>query len=150
MKTLKKIGYWFLFFIVGYLLTRIILAIAFILPVFAYLYINDFQIFWFLLLGGVFLTIYYWLTFGLMVFLLKYLNEKKPDYWVSNIFLILTSVTFFYQYFLYLQSVVYENLTTFKNFKELMLIFTILPVYLKIIYISIIYPFLIKFQPKTF
>ena len=85
-----------------------------------------------------------------MVFLLKYLNEKKPDYWVSNIFLILTSVTFFYQYFLYLQSVVYENLTTFKNFKELMLIFTILPVYLKIIYISIIYPFLIKFQPKTF
>ena len=142
MKTIKKIGHWLLFIIGGYLGTWIILAIATLLPFFVGLWLFEFGDFWFFLLGSIALGIYYLLVYSGLFLFFTFLNKKKPDYWVSNIFLGLVTFYFFYTLINTLGKNISESKELFLNFKGIVLIITILPAYLQILFYSIVAPFI--------
>lgn len=142
MKTIKKIGHWLLFIIGGYLGTWIVLEIATLLPFFVGLWLFQFGDFWFFLLGSIALVIYYLLVYGGLGLFFTFLNKKKPDYWVSNIFLGLVTFYFFYTLINTLGKNISESKELFLNFKGIVLMITILPAYLQILFYSILAPFI--------
>lgn len=144
MNTLKKIGHWILFLIGGYLGTWIVLAIVTLLPFFVGLWIFDFSDFWFFFIGSIALSFYYLLVFGGLSLYFTFLNSYKPDYWVSNIFLSLVTFFFFYTLINSLGQNITESKELFMNFKGIVFLITILPAYLKILYVSLIAPFIKK------
>jgi hypothetical protein len=145
---LKKIGHWLLFLLAGYFITRIILVIIFFLPIYAFAKIYYWGVFWFLLTGIIFLTIFYNIVIGLMGRLFEYMNEKKPDYWFSSIFLSIVTITFFYEFIEYFESIINDYSREFRTFKGIMFIISIFPSYLMILFFSIISPFLIRPKKK--
>jgi len=148
MMYLKKIGHWLLFLLAGYFITRIILVIIFFLPIYAFAKIYYWGVFWFLLTGIIFLTIFYNIVIGLMGRLFEYMNEKKPDYWFSSIFLSIVTITFFYEFIEYFESIINDYSREFRTFKGIMFIISIFPSYLMILFFSIISPFLIRPKKK--
>ena len=142
MKVIKKIGHWILFLIGGYLGTWIVLAIAILLPFIVGLFLFDFGDFGFFLLGSFALTLYYGLVYGLIGLFFSFLNQKKPDYWISNIFLVLITFYFFYVLITGVGDVVTEYKELFMNFKGIVLLITILPAYLQILFFAVVAPFI--------
>jgi hypothetical protein len=142
MKVIKKIGHWILFLIGGYLGTWIVLAIAILLPFIVGLFLFDFGDFWFFLLGSFALTLYYGLVFGLTGLFFSFLNQKKPDYWISNIFLVLITFYFFYVLITGVGDIVTEYKELFMNFKGITLLITILPAYFQILFFTVVAPFI--------
>lgn len=142
MKTIKKIGHWILFLIGGYIGTWIVLAIATWLPFLVGLWLFDFSDFWFFFLGSIALGIYYLIVYGGLGLFFTFLNKKKPDYWVSNIFLCIVTFYFFYTLINVLGKNISESKELFLNFKGILLLISILPAYLQILFFAIVAPFI--------
>lgn len=142
MKVLKKIGHWILFLIGGYFGTSIALAIAILLPSFVGIWLISFGDFWFFILGFVFEYLYYILILGGFSLGVTFLNKKKPDYWISNIFLVIVTFHFFYVLITRFGTFVTENIEVFLNFKGIVLLITLLPAYLQILFVALILPFI--------
>lgn len=81
--------------------------------------------------------------------LFEYMNEKKPDYWFSSIFLSIVTITFFYEFIEYFESIINDYSREFRSFKGIMFIISIFPSYLMILFFSIISPFLIRPKKKN-
>jgi hypothetical protein len=141
MKAIKKIGHWILFLIGGYLGTWIVLAIVTLLPIFVGLLLFEFGDFWFFLLGSIALSFYYLLVYYGFEIFFTFLNKKKPDYWISNIFLGLVTFYFFYTLITSLGKNITESKELFMNFKGIALLIAILPAYLQILFYAIVAPF---------
>jgi hypothetical protein len=142
MKKVVTIGSWLKFLIVGIIGTWLALGITCIMPLFAGLWMFNLSDFWFYTIGSVLLTLYYILIIvGLSLFF-SYVNKLKQDYWVSNILLVLTSVYFFFNLITKLGVFVNKDIEIFMNFKGIVLLISILPAYFKILYLSVIIPFL--------
>jgi hypothetical protein len=141
MKKIKKIGHWAVFVVGGSIGTWLILGIATLLPLFVGLWLFTLGDFWFFLIGSFLLAIYYILVFMGISSFFTFLNKNKPDYWVSNIILVLTTVYFFYNLINKLGRNVSQDIELFMNFKGIVLLITILPAYLKILFYSLIVPF---------
>lgn len=77
-----------------------------------------------------------------MLFFFSFINKKKPDYWISNIFLALIAFYFFYNLVTKLGLLVNQNAKAFLTFKGIALLITILPAYLQILFLSLIAPFI--------
>lgn len=142
MRIIKKIGHWILFIIGSYIGLSIVLAIATLLPIYVGAWLFTFSNFWFFVIGSFLLTFYYLIAFGLPALFFNFLNDKKPDYWVSNILLVLISVYFFYILFTIVAKVIDLNIKVFFNFKGIIFLTTLLPAYLQILFSTIVVPFL--------
>jgi hypothetical protein len=142
MKIIKKIGHWAAFLVGGIIGTWVILGITTILPLFVGLWLFPLGDFWFFFIGSVLLTFYYILVFvGLSIFYI-FINKNKPDYWISNIILILTAVCYFFNFITKFGQNVSYNFELFMHFKGFVLLLSILPAYLKILYFSLFTPFI--------
>ena len=142
MKKVETIGKWLKFLVVGIIGTWLVLGITCIVPLFAGLWMFTLSDFWFYTLGGVLLTFYYILIMvGLSLFF-SYVNKLKQDYWVSNILLVLTSGYFFFNLITKFAIFVNKDIEIFLNFKGIVLLISILPAYLKILFLFVITPFL--------
>jgi hypothetical protein len=142
MKIFKKIGHWILFIIGGFLGTHIVLLIATLLPFFVGVWLFDFGDFWFLFLGSIAISIYYFLVYAGVGYFFIFLNRKKPDYWVSSIFLGLVTLHFFYWLITNLGITFTEYKELFLSFKGICLLITILPAYLQILFSALILQFI--------
>ncbi len=142
MKKVITIGNWLKFLIVGIIGTWLVLGITFIIPLFAGLWMFTFSDFWFYTIGSVLLTFYYILIMVGLTLFFSYVNKLKQDYWVSNILLVLTSGYFFFNLITKFGVFVNKDIEIFMNFKGIVLLISILPAYFKILFLSVITPFL--------
>jgi hypothetical protein len=142
MKIIKKIGHWILFIIGGYLGTWLVLAITTLLPYLVGIWLLSFGDFWFFFLSSIIFGIYYMLVYGGLGFFVIFLNKKKPDYWVSNIFLGLVTFYFFYTLITVLGKHITEHKEIFMTFKGILLLITIIPPYLQILFYALVAPFI--------
>ena len=141
MKFLNKIGHWIVFIVGGYLGTWLALFISVALPLFVGSWIFSWNDFLFLVVGGILLSIYYWIIFFGLSWYYAFLNKNKPDYWVSNIFLVIVAILFFYNFITVFGRLVNKEIPMFKGFKGIMFLIAIIPAYLKILFASLIAPF---------
>jgi ABC-type anion transport system duplicated permease subunit len=81
-------------------------------------------------------------VFGLTGLFFSFLNQKKPDYWISNIFLVLVTFYFFYVLITGVGDIVTEYKELFMNFKGITLLTTILPAYFQILFFTVVAPFI--------
>ena len=142
MGIIKKIGHYILFIIGGYIGTWLVLAICTILPFLGFLLIYSLGDFWFLFLGSIMMTIYYMALFGLLGWYYEYIDKRKPDYWFSNIFIALVALLFFYTLITSLGPNVSKEPKAFLNFKGIVFLISIIPAYLRILYVSLLLPFI--------
>ena len=142
MKVINKIGHWLLFLIGAYIGTWIVLAITTMLPFYILILLIDLGDFWFYLLGSIIIGIYYLIVFGGLSIYFYFLNQKKPDYWISNIFLVLTALFFFYKLINKLGSNFNDAKEFYTSFKGILFLISILPAFLKILFFSILSPFI--------
>lgn len=142
MKKVITIGNWLKFLIVGIIGTWLVLGITCIIPLFAGLWMFTFSDFWFYTIGSVLLTFYYILIMVGLTLFFSYINKLKQDYWVSNILLVLTSGYFFFNLITKFGVFVNKDIEIFLNFKGIVLLISILPAYFKILFLSVITPFL--------
>lgn len=143
MNFLKKIGKWSLFFISGYFGTNIVLAITLFIPIFAFLWIHNWSLFWFVIVGSILISVFYYVTFGLLTLYFTLINKVKPDYWVSNIFLLIVailSLIAFAEQFSELGKTLFELF----DFKAILFLVAITPTYLYILFMLFIAIFLSK------
>jgi hypothetical protein len=142
MVLLNKIQQWIIFVIGGFIGTVFLLFVLTALPLFVGIWILDWNIFLFLVVGGILMSIYYYLLYFSIAFYYDYLNRRKPDYWISNILLALVTICFFYFFTTNFVTLFDKNIKIFMNFKGIMLLMAITPAYFKILYVSIISPFI--------
>ena len=142
MKNIKKIGHWVVFLTGGSIGTWLVLAISTILPLFVGLWLFSLSDFWFYFIGSILLSFYYIVVFVGLTFFFTFLNKNKPDYWVSNIIIVLTTVYFFYNLITKLGYNISQDIELFMSFKGIVLLIAILPAYLKILFCSLIVPFI--------
>lgn len=141
MQILKKIGHFAIYIIGTYFGTWLILAICVILPFLGFLLVYDWGDFWFLFVGGILMTIYYLVCFALLTWYYDYVGKRQPDYWFSNIFLVLVAFAFFYTFVTNFGKNFNENPDAFVNFKGIVFLISVIPAYLKILFVSLIMPF---------
>jgi hypothetical protein len=140
---MKRIGHWIAFLIFGYLLTIIVLSITTFIPLFVGPWlISKFNTFWFLFIGGILISIYYYIIFSVLVLYYGFLDSQKPDYWVSNIFLVIVTLYFYYTFGKSVQQVFDNYEGNFKSFKSILFFISIIPAYLQILFLSLIFPFI--------
>lgn len=137
MNTLKKIGKWLLFLVSGYFGTNIVLAVALTIPLFAFLWIQNWSMFWFLVVGSILLSVYYYIILGLFVLYFSFINKTKPDYWVSNIFLIIVAIISIITYAMNFTSWS-KMLMELSGFRAILFMVAIAPSYLYILYMLFI------------
>ncbi len=142
MKIIKKIGHWITFLIGGYIGTWLILSISTLIPLFVFYWLVDFSDFWFFMIGGIIVTLYYIIIFGGLSLFFTFLNKKKPDYWVSNIFIALTTVLFFYTIINSFGKIIGKEFRQYLTFKGIVFLITIIPAYFQILYFTIIAQFI--------
>ena len=142
MKNIKKIGHFAAFLVGGSIGVWLVLAIATLLPLYVGLFLFTFSDFWFYLIGSILLTFYYIIVYVGLTFFFTFLKKKKPDYWFSNIIIVLTTFYFFYNLITKLGNNISQEKELFMSFKGIVLLITILPAYLKILYTSLIMPFI--------
>ena len=142
MKPLKKIGHWLLFLLGGYIATYLALAICFLLPIFLFLWIYSWNTFLFLIIGSIFVIIYYWFFLAVLGGYIFLIIKHKPDYWFSNIFLLIITIFFCFSFINIFEKSINENIIMFISFKGIMFVMAIIPAYLKALYLIIIMPFL--------
>lgn len=142
MKLINKIGHWLLFLIGSYIGTWIVLAITTMFPFYILILLIDLGDFWFYLLGSIIIGIYYLIVFGCLSIYFYFLNQKKPDYWISNIFLVLTALFFFYTLINRLGNNFNDAKEFYTSFKGILFLISILPAFLKILFFSILSPFI--------
>lgn len=142
MNTIKKVSHWILFFIGGSLGTIFLLYISVVTPVGISIWIWDWNDFLFTFVGGILLTAYYFLIFSGFYWYYSYLNKVKPDYWISNILLAGIALYFFVHFFLRFTDLIQEYKKIFFGFKGLMFFTAIIPAYFKILFASLIGPFI--------
>jgi hypothetical protein len=141
MDFLKKIGHWIVFLIGGYLGTWLALLISVALPLVVGLWIFDWNDFLFLFVGGILMTLYYLIVFIGLSWYYDFINRKKPDYWASNIFLVIVAIYFFYTFITSFGRLVDQDVKVFAGFKGIILLLAIIPAYFKILFVSLIAPF---------
>jgi hypothetical protein len=143
MESLRKILHWILFLISGWIITIFMSVVTFYIPLVAFEYINEWNTFWFILIGLI-LLYFYKLYLGLVIYIFEYLNKKKPDYWFSSIFLSLVAIYTFYYLYDNLQNVINNYFILFKTFKGIIFFITILPIFLIFTFYTIFFPFMHK------
>lgn len=141
MNLIKKILRWIGFVIFGSLLNWLTLAILTLAPIYAFSKLQDLTTFWFVLVGIIVIIIYYTLNDLISFFSFSAINKMKQDYWFSNTLLALISILFFYTLLTSFAKSMNGDFEVFKSFKGTILIITIVPSYLKLIYKSLIFPF---------
>lgn len=142
MKTIKKISHWIIFLIGGCLGTWFVLAIVTILPLFVATLLFYFSDFWFFFIGSMALSLYYLLLYGGLSIYFSFLNSHKPDYWISNIFIVIVTFLFFNNLINALGNNITESKDLFLNFKGIVSLISIIPAYLSIFYFSLVVPFI--------
>jgi len=111
MSLLKRIGHWILFLIGGYLFTCLVLAILTVLPVYiGFSLMISSSTFWFTFIVAIMSGIYYVLGTGILMKYLEFISYYKPDYWVSNIFLIIVTLLFYYIHYNFVYSTFYKDM----------------------------------------
>lgn len=101
-----------------------------------------FSDFWFFMIGGIIVTLYYIIIFGGLSLFFTFLNKKKPDYWISNIFIALTTILLFYTLITSLGKSFGDDIKQFLTFKGIVFLITLIPAYFQILYFSIIAQFI--------
>ena len=144
MRIIKKISHWILFIIGSYIGLNIVLTIATLLPIYVGAWLFSFSNFWFFVIGAILSTFYYFFAFGLPALFFNFLNGKKPDYWISNILLVLISIYFYYNLINNISSFVDINLKLFINFKGFIFLTTLVPAFLQILFFTVVAPFLME------
>lgn len=144
MNFVKKIGHWIIFLVVGYFGTWIALFISAALPLLVGLWIFDWNAFLFLFVGAIFMTVYYLIVFMGLTWYYDFINSKKPDYWVSNIYLVLVALYFFYTFTTRFGRLVDQDPKMFLRFNGIALLLAIIPAYFQILFMSLIAPFFKK------
>lgn len=140
---MKKIGHWIAFIFFGYFATVIVLALAVCILLFCGPWLMDnFSTFGFIFIGSCLLSLYYYLIFSMFLLYYNFLDRKKPDYWVSNIFIVSTALYFYYVTFKNIYPVFVLDINKFKSFKGIVYIISILPALFKIFFFTLIYPFI--------
>lgn len=137
---LKKIGHWILFLIGGFIGTWIVLRILVILPLVG-MFLFELGNFWFVLIGAILFGLYNYLVIFGLNFFYTFLNKKKPDYWMSNIFLILVAFFVFYNLINDLREFFNEFKGVFFKFKFVFFSIGLLPAYLRILFFAFLIPF---------
>jgi hypothetical protein len=142
METFKFIGRWILFLLVSILGTIIVQAIITISPLMVGLWLFRFSDFWFFFIGSIIITIYYYIAFGGLALFFEFINKLKPDYWISNILLALVSLFYYYLFITLFGGLMNISIDLFLNFKGIILLITIVPVYIYLMFIAILAPFI--------
>lgn len=154
MEILKKLGHWILFIIGSFIGIFLVLSITFYLPTIVYNWILNWNIILFMLVGGVFVIIYYWVARFLVNYLYIFtLMNYKPDYWVSSIFQLLCAIIFAFYYYITLDKYIDNPTALIESFKGIMFIIFISSFNLRILYWAITYPFKEEkdfYIPKTY
>lgn len=142
MKNIKLICHWVAFIVGGSIGTWIVLAIATVLPLYVGLLLFTLSDFLFYFIGSILLTFYYILIFVGLTSFFTILNNKKPDYWISNVLIVVITVLFFYNSVNKLAHIVTQDPKLFINFKGVVLIIALLPAYFKILFYALIFQFI--------
>ena len=142
MDIIKKICHWIIFLLGGYIGTWLVLSISTLLPLYIFNWLVGFSDFWFFMIGGIIVTLYYIIIFGGLSLFFTFLNKKKPDYWISNIFIALTTILLFYTLITSLGKSFGDDIKQFLTFKGIVFLITLIPAYFQILYFSIIAQFI--------
>jgi hypothetical protein len=141
MDIIKKTGHWIAFIIGGYFATWFALLIFSAPPILVGLWAFNWNIFLFIIVVGILLTIYYYLLIIGLGFYYFFINDKKPDYWISSIFLALVAIYYFYAFINQFSKAFDQDIDIFMNLKGFIFFVAILPAYWKMFYMSVIGPF---------
>jgi hypothetical protein len=141
MKNIKKIGHWIAFLIGGFFGTNLALTIVTFLPFYLFIWLFNFSDFWFFMIGSILAALYYYLIFGGLLFYFSFLNKRKPDYWISNIFIVLVTILFVYNLINLSANASEQTRKLFFTFKGIVFFCTIIPAFFQIFYLSLIAQF---------
>jgi hypothetical protein len=141
MNAIKNVMHYVIFAVGSCVGTWIVLLLLTTLPLLGFLLIYKLSNFWFFVAGGIMMTIYY-SSFDLLGWFYFYLDKRKPDFWFSNIFIVVVVLIYFYLLITSLATNLSKEPKAFLNFKGIVFLVSILPAYLKILYISLLLPFI--------
>lgn len=114
------------------------------IPLFIFQLISGWNIFFYFLIGGIILGLYYTvLSFGIFLYQ-SIVTKYRPDYWVTAISLCLSCLIFISSYFYKISQLflVYKN--EFSTVNGIIFLIFIIPSYLGIAYSFLVMPFFRK------
>jgi hypothetical protein len=141
MKLLKKTFHWLAFITIAPNLTWLIMAISLYIPIYAFQKMIDLGTFMFILAMSLVTAAYYGIYTFLAGLSFMAINKMKPDYWVSNIILSIIAIFFFYYWYLTFGKLLFVDFDILSSSKGIMLIVSYTPGFLRLIYQSLILPF---------
>jgi len=140
MYLFKSINYWIKFIVTGVIGSILILWILISLPFIAQLFLIKLNLYWYIAIGSVFLSMYYYLIFVLLAIYFEWINKIKPDRINSNIILFLTYIYFFVNFYTKLKLNAQKYNILFIDIKSTIFFFSIIPVYLKVLFLTLVNP----------
>lgn len=140
MKIIKKIGHWIAFILGSYFGAFIYWGIMTLFPIFSVMWLMSLSNLWFIVLGSLCIGIFTLLAYGLSFFIALQV-KLKPDYWVSNGFILLFAFYFFYTLITRWDLSVKVDLRLFTSSKGIIYAILIIPIYLRFCFMSLLLPF---------
>ena len=147
MKNLIKIGHWIIFFPTCYLATYLILVTAFFIPLITLPLMIEWNFLELLIFGGGIIGFLYFLVFFLLALFYEKLFEWRPDKLISSLFLAAIFLFAFYNFIISINNRFLgdsEIREIIFSFKGILIILFIIPAYFKLVFLSMIFPFLSK------
>lgn len=144
-KASLKTGHWIIFLLASPIGIHLSLLLASIVPFFAFYWIYEWNLFWFILTGTILIGAYYLMVQFVVLGLLAFISKNKPDYWISNIYMCFHIVLFGWLMAQFFSAFIQLDIKTFKSLKGILFLVTVAPAFLQIAFMALVVPF-IKFE----
>lgn len=141
---MSKFIKWLLLLPVAVIIQPLIIWVFIVVPILLYQLIETWNIFFFFLIGGILLGLYYTAVSFSSLLYQSVISKYRPDYWVTSIVLCISAIVFVTSYLFKISYLFTYYKAQFMTINGIIFLICIIPAYLSIAYYFVILPFVKK------